>query len=52
MCAVVKVVTLDEKDALPTATHGPKSIIWLSNNISAADLATVICLVVLTEFIL
>ena len=50
---VLNVVTLDEKDALPTATHGPKSIIcWLSNNVSAADLATVICLVVLTEVIL
>ena len=50
---VLKVVTLAEKDALATATQGPKSIIcWLSNNVSAVDFATVICLVVLTEVIL
>ena len=46
---VLNVVTVDEKDELLTADHGPKSIIcWPSNNVSAEDLATVICFVVLT----
>ena len=50
---VLKVVTVDENDALPTETQDPKSIICCPSNIkSLAVLETVICFVVLTAEIL